>query len=75
MPAWETPLTICFSAVAMEPILAISINAGYAYDEKQKAFGFTDVYANEKWDGRVGKNNGKGLMEWAKGMYRDMFNA
>ena len=75
MPAWESPLTICFSAVAMEPVLAISINAGYAYDKKQKAFGFTDVYANEKWDGRVGKNNGKGLMEWAKGMYRDMFNA
>jgi len=72
---WESPLTICYSAVAMDPILAISINAGYAYNEKAKRFEFANVYANEQWDGRVGINNGRGLMEWAKGLYRDMFSA
>ena len=72
---WESPLTICYSAVAIDPILAISINAGYAYDEKAKRFQFANVYANEQWDGRVGINNGRGLFEWAKGLYRDMFNA
>ncbi len=72
---WESPLTICYSAVAVDPVLAISINAGYAYDTKTKRFAFANVYANETWDGRVGINNGRGLMEWAKGMYRDMFNA
>ncbi|UFS62176.1 NAD(P)/FAD-dependent oxidoreductase [Sulfurimonas sp. HSL-3221] len=72
---WESPLTICYSAVASDPVLAISINAGYAYDAKAKRFTFANVYTNETWDGRVGINNGRGLMEWAKGMYRDMFNA
>ena len=72
---WESPLTICYSAVATDPTLAISINAGYAFDAKTKRFSFANVYANEVWDGRVGINNGRGLFEWAKGMYRDMFNA
>lgn len=72
---WESPLTICYSAVAMDPTLAISINAGYAYDAKTKRFTFANVYANEQWDGRIGINNGRGLMEWAKGMFRDMFHA
>ncbi|WP_345987659.1 FAD/NAD(P)-binding oxidoreductase [Sulfurimonas sp. HSL1-2] len=72
---WESPLTICYSAVSSDPVLAISINAAYAYDAKAKRFAFANVYANETWDGRVGINNGRGLMEWAKGMYRDMFNA
>jgi sulfide dehydrogenase [flavocytochrome c] flavoprotein chain len=71
---WESPLTICYSAVAIDPILAISVNAGYAYDEKTKRFSFANVYTNENWDGRVGINNGRGLMEWAKGLYRDMFS-
>jgi sulfide dehydrogenase [flavocytochrome c] flavoprotein chain len=72
---WESPLTICYSAVAIDPIRAISINAGYAYDAEAKRFQFANVYANEEWDGRVGINNGRGLFEWAKGLYRDMFNA
>lgn len=72
---WESPLTICYSAVATDPTLAISINAGYAFDSKTNRFSFANVYANEQWDGRIGMNNGRGLMEWAKGMYRDMFHA
>lgn len=70
---WESPLTVCYSAVSMSPIHGISINAGYKYDEKAKGFGFTNVGLNEEWRGKIGTNNGKGLFEWAKGMYRDMF--
>ncbi len=70
---WESPLTVCFSAVSMSPVHGISINAGYKYDAEAKAFGFTGVAMNEEWRDKVGTNNGKGLMEWAKGMYRDMF--
>ncbi len=71
---WESPLTICFSAVAMDPVLAISVNAGYAYDKEKDSFTFANASTNEKWDGRPGINNGKGMHEWAKGMFRDMFN-
>ena len=73
--AWESPLTICYSSVSTDPVLAISVNASYAYDAKTKRFSFANVYANQVWDGRVGINNGRGLFEWAKGLYRDMFNA
>lgn len=70
---WESPLTVCYSAVAADPMLAISVNAGYAYNEKTKAFAFANAATNEIWKGKQGSNNGKALMEWAKGMYRDMF--
>jgi len=71
---WESPLTICFSAVAMDPVLAISVNASYMYDKEKSAFAFANASTNEKWDGKPGINNGKGMHEWAKGMFRDMFS-
>lgn len=71
---WESPLTVCYSAVAIDPTLAISVNAGYAYNEKTKAFGFANAATNEIWKGKTGENNGKALFEWAKGMYRDMLS-
>jgi len=70
---WESPLTVCYSAVAADPMKAISVNAGYAYNEKTKSFGFANAATSEKWQGKIGSNNGKALFEWAKGMYRDMF--
>jgi len=70
---WESPLTVCYSAVAIDPTLAISVNAGYAYNEETKGFAFANASTNEIWAGKTGKNNGKALFEWAKGMYRDMF--
>ncbi|BCD61183.1 hypothetical protein NitYY0826_C0016 [Nitratiruptor sp. YY08-26] len=72
-PKWKSPLTVCYSAVSGDPVRAISVNAEYKYNEKKKAFGFHNAATNEKWDGKVGVMNGKGLFEWAKGMYRDMF--
>lgn len=71
---WESPLTVCYSAVSVDPTHAISVNAGYAYNEKTKSFGFANAATNEIWKGKTGTNNGKALYEWAKGMYRDMFS-
>ncbi len=72
-PKWKSPLTVCYSAVSGDPVRAISVNAQYKYDPKKKAFGFYNASTNEQWDGRAGVMNGRGLFEWAKGMYRDMF--
>lgn len=71
---WSSPLTVCYSAVNGDPLRAISVNAGYAYDESKKSFGFANASTMEKWDGTDGINGGKGLMEWGKGLYRDFFN-
>lgn len=72
--AWKSPLTVCYSAVSAKPNHAISVRAEYKYKGKKLA-GFTNVQLSQEWRGKVGTNNGKALMEWAKGMYRDMFNA
>ncbi len=71
---WESPLTVCYSAVTADPMRAISVNAGYAFNAEKKAFGFANASTNEKWDGKDGLNNGKGLISWATGMYNDMFH-
>ena len=71
---WKSPLTVCYSAVSAHPNHAISVRAEYKYKGK-KLVGFTNVQLSQEWRGKTGTNNGKALMEWAKGMYRDMFNA
>ncbi|KIM11396.1 MAG: twin-arginine translocation pathway signal protein [Sulfuricurvum sp. PC08-66] len=70
---WSSPLTVCYSAVNADPLRAISVNAGYAYDEAKKSFGFANAGTMEKWDGAEGVAGGKGLIEWGKGLYREMF--
>ncbi|HIP12455.1 MAG TPA: NAD(P)/FAD-dependent oxidoreductase, partial [Arcobacter sp.] len=70
---WKSPLTVCYSAVSLQPEHAISVKAEYKY-EGRKLAGFTNVDMSNEWRGKVGLNNGKALQEWAKGMYRDMFN-
>ncbi len=70
---WKSPLTVCYSAVAGDPLRAISVNAGYSWNEKNKSFQFANASTMEKWQGKEGINGGKGLLEWASGMYRDMF--
>ncbi|MDP3266876.1 MAG: FAD/NAD(P)-binding oxidoreductase [Sulfuricurvum sp.] len=72
---WTSPLTVCFSAVSATPDLrAISVHAEYAYNDANKAFAFANAGMNEKWDGSEGIDGGKGLKEWGKGLYRDLFN-
>ncbi len=72
-PKWKSPLTVCYSAVAGDPVRAISVNAQYKYNDKKHAFEFYKAATNEVWKGKTGVQNGKLLFEWAKGMYRDMF--
>lgn len=70
-PAWVAPETICYSMVKVDPMEAISVDAGYDYDAKKDLItGFskaTKVY-NERSAAR-----GVATLEWARGIYRDMF--
>jgi sulfide dehydrogenase [flavocytochrome c] flavoprotein subunit len=66
---WESPHTICYSGVAVQPLQSISVDAQYKYDPKTKAFGFDKAVLFEKWD----KARGEANLEWARGLYRDMF--
>ncbi len=72
-PKWSSPLTICYSAISVDPVHAISVNAQYEFNKEKGAFGFAHASTNEDWSGASGLKTGKGLFEWAKGMYRDMF--
>ena len=67
---WESPNTICYSAVKIDPVESISVDAYYKYDPKNKSFGFDRVKMYEKWD----KARGQANLEWARGLYRDMFS-
>jgi len=67
---WESPNTICYSAVTPDPLQSISVDAYYKYDPKTKAFGFDRVKMFEQWDKARGQSN----LEWARGLYRDMFS-
>jgi NADH dehydrogenase FAD-containing subunit len=67
---WVSPETICYSMVNANPGEAISVSARYVYDNAKKAFGFSpDTTMDEHRDAAKGNR----LMEWNKGMYRDMF--
>lgn len=70
---WLSPITICFSAVSINPERAIYIHSEYAYNEKKKAFGFATPISSEKWKGKDGLNNARGLYDWATALYIDMF--
>jgi len=67
--AWESPNTICYSAVKGDPIESISVNAFYKYDAGNDSFAFDKVKMFQEWDAARGQAN----LEWARGLYRDMF--
>jgi sulfide dehydrogenase [flavocytochrome c] flavoprotein subunit len=67
---WESPNTICYSAVATNPIQSISVDAHYKYDPKEKSFAFDRVKMYEEWS----KASGQANLEWARGLYRDIFS-
>lgn len=66
---WESPHTICYSAVSTDPLQSISVDAYYKYNPKDHSFGFDRAQLFEKWDAARGQAN----LEWARGLYRDMF--
>ncbi len=66
---WQSPHTVCFSAVAYKPLEAIGVDALYSYNPKDKSFAFAHVKLQEEWNKQLGQTD----LEWAKGMFRDMF--
>ncbi|HEY9084854.1 MAG TPA: FAD-dependent oxidoreductase [Candidatus Tyrphobacter sp.] len=68
--SWASPETLCYSMVEIDPDEAISVDAFYAYNTATKSFGFTNVKMDETRD----QEKGRAYLEWAKGLYRDMFD-
>jgi hypothetical protein len=68
-PDWVSPNTVCFSMVNSDPMEAISVDAHYAYSPTDKSFAFDQVKMFEKRDAA----RGAATLDWAKGLYRDMF--
>ena len=66
---WQSPHTVCYSMVNMEPMEAISVDAYYKYDTKENSFAFDRVKLFEKRSAA----RGQATLEWAEGLYRDMF--
>jgi NADH dehydrogenase FAD-containing subunit len=84
-PIWESPITLCFSAVSIKPESAIYIYTRYSFDKKDKdpknvkfvdwkLFSFTETQSREDWkkDGAV---NADSIYSWADALYFDMFGA
>lgn len=69
---WESPETICYSMVNSDPAEAISVDARYTYDAAKDAItGFSpDTKTYENRD----TAKAKAYLEWAGGIYRDMFS-
>ncbi|MBT3281094.1 MAG: NAD(P)/FAD-dependent oxidoreductase [Campylobacteraceae bacterium] len=71
--SWESPTTLCFSAVSVNPEQAIFINSQYSYNKKSKTFGFATPKTSEVWKGNEGLENAKAQYNWADAMYKYMF--
>ena len=66
---WRSPQTMCFSAVDIEPLRAMSIITYYRFNQQSGQFAFDRTHLIEKWDSQ----GGQASLAWAEGMYRDMF--
>ncbi|RMD47642.1 MAG: NAD(P)/FAD-dependent oxidoreductase [Alphaproteobacteria bacterium] len=68
---WQSPETICYSAVRADPLESIMVDAKYKHDGHGAGWGFTDVtMINDR-----SKDLGKANIEWGKGLWRDMFQS
>lgn len=70
---WYSPRTICYSMVNADPMEAISVDAGYVLNKEGTAIGgfSPDTKLFEQRDSA----KGKATLEWARGIYRDLFDA
>ena len=66
---WRSPQTMCFSAVDINPLKAMSIITFYKFNKQNKAFEFDRTHMMEDWN----TEGGQASLAWAEGMYRDMF--
>ena len=72
---WQSPTTLCFSAVASSPERAIFVNSMYAYNNETKKFGFATPKTSEVWKGEEGLTNATAQYDWAVAMFKYMFEA
>jgi hypothetical protein len=69
--AWESPETVCYSMTNAFPAEAIKVDAKYVYDAgKDEITGFSPD--TKTWETRD-EAMGRAYLEWAEGIYRDMF--
>lgn len=69
--AWESPETVCYSMTNAFPPEAIKVDAKYTYDPVKDAItGFSPD--TKTWETRD-EAMGRAYLEWAQGIYRDMF--
>jgi NADH dehydrogenase FAD-containing subunit len=66
---WRSPQTMCFSAVEIDPLEAMSIITFYKFNKKSKEFEFDRTHMMEEWNAE----GGQASLAWAEGMYRDLF--
>lgn len=66
---WRSPQTMCFSAVDIEPLRAMSIITYYKFNRQTGLFAFDRTHLIDQWDAQ----GGQASLAWAEGMYRDMF--
>jgi sulfide dehydrogenase [flavocytochrome c] flavoprotein chain len=71
--SWYSPRTVCFSMVNASPMEGIGVDAGYVLNAAGNAIaGFSpDTKLFEDRD----QAKGRSTLEWARGLYRDMFEA
>lgn len=67
--AWESPNILCYAMITHNPVLGISLDTLYQYNEKEKQFSFGRVLTNEK---RSVENAEKGF-KWADDLFQDIF--
>ncbi len=66
---WRSPQTMCFSAVDIDPLEAMSIITFYKFNKLSKAFEFDRTHMMDDWN----TEGGQASLAWAEGMYRDLF--
>ena len=66
---WRSPQTMCFSAVDINPLQAMSIITYYKFNKQNKEFEFDRTHMMDDWT----IEGGQASLAWAEGMYRDMF--
>ena len=66
---WRSPQTMCFSAVEIDPLRAMSHITYYRYDKTSGDFAFDRIHSVERWD----VTGGLASIAWAEGMFQDMF--
>jgi NADPH-dependent 2,4-dienoyl-CoA reductase/sulfur reductase-like enzyme len=67
--SWRSPQTMCFSAVDINPLEAMSVITYYRYDRQSGHFAFDRTHLVERWD----VQGGQASLAWAEGMFDDMF--